>query len=350
MKAERLDDAMLFDFEALWASDHVKLMSGAELAVYVRLLSCQWREGDLPADPRLLALRASHGTRTVTPDELFGPEGTIEDPYAGSIWAALWPCYESGVGHVWNPRVRADRASWLKKKKKWAKKSSAAGKASAEARRARHKSTSGQPLVEPVVQPQEHSLSPSPPSPPLGEEKSENEDVLSRPPEDGGRERVPSKAERDFEILASIYPNPTKKAKARAAWCRLKAADRDLAQAKEFLEVAVVSRKWTEDDGRYIPGLWPFVTAKTWQDDTRAYPPAAGNGSGYARDGPAAVDLYVMRKARLDGLRTVPQDDRDPDEQDDDLDRLEESLRGDLQVINADHVFKAELKAYLESS
>lgn len=130
-KPERLDDDMLFDFEAFWGSDHVKIMTGDQVAVYVRLLSTQWREGDLPADPRLLALRASHGERHVTTRDLVG-KGTLGSPDAGSIWEALRPCYRTGPDgkFVWNERGRVDREAWLKKKAGW----KAGGEASAKAR------------------------------------------------------------------------------------------------------------------------------------------------------------------------------------------------------------------------
>lgn len=162
-KVERIDDAALFDFEDLWGSDHVKVMTGDQFAAYMRLLSSQWREGDLPSNPRLLALRASHGERRVTAENLLGAVVStgcsLADAHGGSIWHALAPCYVVDGDVVYNPRVRIERAAWLEKKKKWSKKSSDAGKASAAARRVRHKSTNGQPLVEPVVQPQVNSLS-----------------------------------------------------------------------------------------------------------------------------------------------------------------------------------------------
>lgn len=166
---------------------------------------------------------------------------------------------------------------------------------------------------------------------------------------------APTKAERDFDSLAARYPNPVKRAGAKARWCRLKAADRDVEQAHRFLDVAVVSEKWTREGGRYIPGLEPFVNGKIWQDPLEAYPPARGNGNPHAAgptgyEAPDAVEGYVMRRAYLDGLREVPESERDTDQTDEDLERYEAALRVELAAINADPALKAELRAAKETT
>ena len=169
--------------------------------------------------------------------------------------------------------------------------------------------------------------------------------------------RAPTKAERDFESWVGDYPNPVKRTGAKARWCKLKAADRDVDQVKAFLDVAVVSEKWTREDGRYIPGLEPFVNGKLWQDPLDAYPPARGNGNPHAagnydaadfpaiEDEPMPVEVYLIMKETLEELRKLPEKERDTDQADEDLDRRETYLRAALDGINSDPVLKAELRA-----
>lgn len=284
-KPERLDDAMLFDWPLFWGSDYVRLMTDREALVYALLLSVQWRDGELPAETALLALRASSGVRQVTPEEF----GDLNEPAPGSIWAALKPCFETDGKTVWNARVRMDRDEWISKKGAWKEQRAAAGRASGEARRKKAKRTDPErntngrsTAVErnangTATETNSLSLSSSPS--PSRQEKSETEDGLSCPTEDRGRERdsqprrcIP-KAERDYNSWALNYPNASKWAEGLKAWCRLRAVERDPSKVAAFLEVAVESRQWTEGGGKFVPSLKAFVDGKLWQDHYGAYAP-----------------------------------------------------------------------------
>lgn len=352
---DRVDDPMLFDFEALWGSDHVKIMTAEQVAVYVRLLSCQWREGRLPADPRLLALRASHGERHVTAADLVGDNGSepgsLDSPGPGSIWAALYPCYQSDGDEVWNVRVETDRAAWLKKKAGW----KAGGEASAEARRkAAEEAPSEAPSQPPSEAPsQGGGPSLSPPDPDPSPNPSED------PPIPPGGGEGPSKAERDFETWWHLMPPKAKTGKAKAldTWSRLPAADRDPDPVVAFLDFLRESRAevYVSDGGQYLKHGAAFVRARLWEDDPESYPPADANGSrGRSAHRPGAREAqgeeltstqrYLMRRAHFKFTDLLPVEDQDWDPYRD-ADHYEEDLRADLADINGDPTLKKQLLA-----
>lgn len=347
---DRLDDPMLFDFESLWGSDHVKIMTSDQMAVYMRLLSCQWREGDLPADPRFLALRASHGERHVSVVDLIGA-GTLEDPATGSIWAALSPCYQNDGTWCWNARVRADREVWLKKKAMYADRARSGGEA--KAKRARSLLEADLKLAT------KHAPYPSPDLPPDPEELGDPGADLPRAPE--ARARAPSKAERDFSTWWPLMPPKAKtgKAKALAAWRRLPADQREPAPVVLFLDFLreTEAEVYLKEGGQYLPHGAAFVKSRQWEDDRDSYPPESGNGhpgpeiQGAAqalRDGPGIVELYLLRRQRLDDLGKMDEADRDVDETDADLELFKSSLKAELLEINRDPGMKAELRAEME--
>lgn len=145
----RIDDPMLWDWTDFWSSDEVELMTADQALAYVRLLSIQWRDGDLPSDPRLLAAKLTSGVRQYSVRDLVGYtppiedgpnvrqqeiEGTLEAPLEGSLWAGLKDCFTLAEGSLYNVRVANDRLAWKIKKDAWKNAGKRGGKASAATR------------------------------------------------------------------------------------------------------------------------------------------------------------------------------------------------------------------------
>lgn len=136
MSGKRLDDPCLFDFIDFLTSENVELMTSGQLAAYIALLAAEWRDGKLPGDVRLLAIRASSGVRVFTVEDFVGAGGSLEEPAPGSVWEGLSPCYKrasdapsdgtsngasDGTSYApsyrpSNERIAMDRAAWIAQK------------------------------------------------------------------------------------------------------------------------------------------------------------------------------------------------------------------------------------------
>ncbi len=158
--ADRIDDPMLFDWTDFWSADLVQLMTDREVVAYLRLLSAQWRDGALPDDPRLLALRISDGVRPCGVGDLIGIEATLEGvvqptleaPLQGSLWGALKGGFQRVDGELQNERVERERSAWLAKKQGWKLDGRAGGIKSAKARAAKRKKRKAEERIAGVLQ------------------------------------------------------------------------------------------------------------------------------------------------------------------------------------------------------
>jgi hypothetical protein len=126
-----LSGPFLFDPRAFWGDENVKMMNGEQVAAYLRLLSHQWEEGTVPAEPRKLAVIVNDGARAHTPDQ-----------FVREVWPALNGCFEQDTNdgeRLVNPRLASERESWLKKKRTTRKLARLAGIASGKSRRRKAK-------------------------------------------------------------------------------------------------------------------------------------------------------------------------------------------------------------------
>jgi hypothetical protein len=126
-----LSGPFLFDPRAFWGDENVKMMNGEQVAAYLRLLSHQWEEGSVPAEPRKLAVIVNDGARAHTPEQ-----------FEREVWPALSGCFERHANdgeRLVNPRLASERESWLKKQRASRKQARIAGIASGKSRRRKAK-------------------------------------------------------------------------------------------------------------------------------------------------------------------------------------------------------------------
>lgn len=150
----------LFDPRAFWGDENVRLMTGEQVAAYLKLLSLQWEGGDLPSDPVRLAALMSEGVRSYTPGDLVGQadsfsdavrdgsdtrfEGTLEAPLEGSLWEGLKPCFKVVEGRLFNERLADEREVWVDKKARMSAGGKKGGKRSSRAKKRNSKPPLGQ--------------------------------------------------------------------------------------------------------------------------------------------------------------------------------------------------------------
>lgn len=113
----------MFDPRAFWGEEHVRLMSDSQVCAYLKILSLQWENGDVPADPHRLACLMSEGARSYTAADIVGEarlearrEGTLEAPLQGSLWHGLQPCFKVASGRFFNERLAEEREAWVERK------------------------------------------------------------------------------------------------------------------------------------------------------------------------------------------------------------------------------------------
>jgi len=276
---------MLFDPRAFWGDEDVKILSYAQVGIYLRLLSHQWEEGSVPSDERRLGSVLTSATTQDEVDEVL----------------TLFFEDSDGDGRLRNPRTAEDRAAWIAKKAKAKKDGRKGGKAKArgsvESPSRDPRPTLDQRQRDPKGSVESPStISPSSssplPSPDLGVEDD------SACASDDART---SKAERDFLDWWEYYPKKKGKPEALARWCRLKAKDRDLNEVLAFLKVATYSRDWTRDGGQYIPYGSTFVSSKLWQDGLEAYAADNGGSDKHGRGTVEPGDTWASHNVTPDG-------------------------------------------------
>lgn len=115
-----LSGPMLFDPRAFWGDEEVMMMTVPQVFAYLRLLSRQWENGSIPADPERIAALLSEGPRRFTAADVVGEGGTMESPAEGSLWGGLRGCYASVEGglRLHNARLNEEREEWIAKREK----------------------------------------------------------------------------------------------------------------------------------------------------------------------------------------------------------------------------------------
>lgn len=100
---------------------------------------------------------------------------------------------------------------------------------------------------------------------PESSEPSKNHTPL---PPDGGAN--------GFEALWAIYPNHDSRAKAERRYRRL-APDAALQQTmRSAIEAQRLSKRWTKDDGEFVPEFATWLRNERWRDESHASGPSGG--------------------------------------------------------------------------
>lgn len=136
-----------FDPRVFWGDERVKMMNEHEVCAYLRLLSHQWEEGSIPADPEEICVLLTENRRSTSLPDLLGPlpeptdsafEATLkqrfEAPVRGSLWLRLQPCFkplDEDDSRLANPRMSRERAAWVEKKARLSAAGKKGGKSSA---------------------------------------------------------------------------------------------------------------------------------------------------------------------------------------------------------------------------
>jgi hypothetical protein len=308
---QRIDDPMLFDWEDFWTSEDVEMMTAEQALAYARLLSQQWRDGDLPADPTRLAVKMSSGVRQYTAVDVVGAEATLEAPLEGSLWPPLKGCFiatEDGSGRLFNPRVKMERDKWLTKRAGWREAGAKGGRKSGRARRAKRSKAlitkdleaNTKPPLEPPLKPPLKGASSQPQATPSRASRSssrsmsmsEREEKDTAKPRKAGaaaprRQAGGSRSSPDaqFEIWWFDYPKKTGRKKALERWHAISPKERPSGDTvREFIRKAEGTDRWKEG---YIKGGDRFVQERSWEDDLAAYGNGTGPGRGPRHTSPA---------------------------------------------------------------
>lgn len=108
------DGAFLFDQRRFWGDSRVRKMTGEQIALYLKLLSLQWENGDLPIDSDDLACEATEGRRVYTADSLSSGRGALS-PLKGDLMFGLDECFqpvEGSPGRMRNGYMHEVRETW----------------------------------------------------------------------------------------------------------------------------------------------------------------------------------------------------------------------------------------------
>jgi uncharacterized protein YdaU (DUF1376 family) len=326
----------LFDPRAFWEDEDVQLLSWEGVGVYLRLLSRQWEEGSIPRDLRRLRSGLAGGERLPVSEEL--------------ILELLDLFFDENGDDRWiNRRLAVERIAWVKKKKALSKAGRKGGLRSGEARL-----KPGLSQAEARLKPGSSSTSSSSLSSSSDEEKNEE----PPPPPKGGEQvsrkrkgrRVPPVKIPDELFAIGLGPESFSrrvagmvKTKPATAWQQ--ELDR-LAPLVAEVGAAVVLETWEDASASGWQGCTPKMVREA------AAKAAKSNGgrsttTDYEEGRPGQVDGYLLRKEHLECQRSFPEEERDSDWQDEDLDRFEESIRLELDAINASPELKQELRAKL---
>lgn len=76
----------------------------------------------------------------------------------------------------------------------------------------------------------------------------------------------------DFDSFWKLYPVKKGKAKAEAAWSKLKITDDLFTLITQGLARQVVCHDWTKEGGQYIPHPTTWLNGKRWEDEVKPAP------------------------------------------------------------------------------
>ena len=132
-----------FYYRDFFEDENVRLMSNAQVGIYLKLLSHQWHEGSIPSN--LGALVAITGTiiESLPTDQHEEATARLNDMQ----WVVDMCFIKARTGRLQNPRMERIRAKQIENTKKYHDRAVTAGKASAQARLVQHKFNSSSTQV-----------------------------------------------------------------------------------------------------------------------------------------------------------------------------------------------------------
>jgi hypothetical protein len=82
-----------------------------------------------------------------------------------------------------------------------------------------------------------------------------------------------------FDALFSIYPNHDNRAKAERRYRRLAPTAALQQTMRSAIEAQRLSRRWTKDDGEFVPEFATWLRNERWRDEPRAAGVSAAAGT-----------------------------------------------------------------------
>lgn len=284
------------------------MMTGEQVAAYVRLLSHQWEEGSIPADPRRISVILTDGARRYTAEEV-----------ESDLWPALSDCFEidpnDGERFV-NNRLAAERLQWIKDKRKHSNAGRAGGIASGKSRRSKGKRSNDRSTTvqrslndsrtisndsRTISSSSSLSSSALPPTPLAGGSEGARDGRGEEGNPTATREQDIGEEQAAFERLAREYPaggflNEIKiQREFHDLW-----RSGQLPSMPEFfatLDAYKRSHRWRDEGGRYVPQCERWLAGGGWK---RRPPTTSTNRPPVVKAGPSDAEIAAMSPADRD--------------------------------------------------
>ena len=279
-----LSGPFLFDPRAFWGDEHVRMMTGEQVAAYLRLLSHQWEEGSIPAEAARIAVLLTDGARAYTAEQV-----------EREIWPALEPCFSAngrstGVRttgeRLMNARLDRERKKWVAKKKQ----ASAAGVASGKARRSKAKRSNERSTDVERKANGRRTIS-------VSSSSSIEEDLSTARAREAGDPDDELGCGESFERFWSAYPNGEGRELAERAWFVAWRQGKlpPLNELLASLGAWKASARW--QDRRYIKSAAKWIEAGDW----------SGAPPGKPSDALAAANPHRLRRSAGDTGEPLPE-------------------------------------------
>lgn len=228
------------------------MMSASARGCYISMLCFSWSNGPIPDNKKALSI-------SMCWSESDGPFNTL--------WAELKPKW-SKIGGAWiNNRLEHVR----NEQDEYRKQQSEKGKKSAKSR-LNHGSTAVQPSLNRASTEPQSGSNPSS-SPLILDLRTSPSPSTSRSKEHALRKKRVARAHAGFDAFWAAYPNKTGIDRARKAWNK---HTPDVKAVHAALKWQRESRRWTDDDGQFVPYASTWINNKSWADE----PPSTHKRSG----------------------------------------------------------------------